>query len=133
MSETRVFQTETRPRREASTSRETENKTRNINKLNNTMSETRLFLSLLLSLSFSLYLSLFISISFSLSLTFYLSLSFSLSLFPITSCSIKMKKTFELYIFKSRFTSRENLLLLASHEKLHFSQETRTRRDLAHG
>ena len=110
MSETRVFQTETRPRREVSTSRETENETRREIKqfdLNTiptlTMSETRLFLSLLLSLSFSLYLSLshILFISFLLSLTFYLSLSFSLSLFPITSCSIKMKKKPSNYIYLS--------------------------------
>ncbi len=36
-------------------------------------------------------------------------------------------------IFKSRSTSRENVLHLVSHEKFHFSRETRTRRDLAHG
>ena len=65
MSETRVFQTETRPRREVSTSRETENETRREIKqfdLNTiptlTMSETRLFLSLLLSLSLYLFISL---------------------------------------------------------------------------
>ncbi len=71
------------------------------------MSETRLFLSLLLSLFLSLSLSLFNSLSLSLSLflslshSIYLFPSLSLSLFPITSCSIKMKKQPSNYIYLS--------------------------------
>jgi hypothetical protein len=37
------------------------------------------------------------------------------------------------YDFFVSFTSRENFLHLVSHEKFHFSRDTRTRRDLAHG
>jgi hypothetical protein len=137
MSETRIFQTETRSRREVSTSRETENETRREIK--------QFFISLL-----ELLLNADIRIKpqqTSLSSNwrdniftlqekreretdeFRLGLCVCLTkIFWATSRTIASN-----IIFTSRSSSRENLLHLVSHEKFHFSRETRTRRDLAHG
>ncbi len=133
MSETRIFQTETRSRREVSTSRETENETRR---------ETKQFLISLFELLLNADIQIKPQHTFCPQIEewerererkremagwqseFRLGLCVCLTkIFQTTASNV---------IFTSRSTSRENQLHLVSHEKFHFSRETRTRRDLAH-
>jgi hypothetical protein len=155
MSETRIFRTETRPRREVSTSREIENETRREiyqwpqgsqikeqicrgagkREKRETCGQADRVL-----VSFVSYRWVAVRTSNeTLSKVFsrpnlpnYLTYLTTLPKWNSTKWSFPFPLPKNPGILVS-FTSRKNFLLLVSHEKLHFSRETRTRRDLAHG